>query len=110
METKKDKSQLTYENLIDYRVCELLYFRFKKTKYSTFKNMCENLRGMTTNQVSISSLEQILVLVMLDISTLYGLEDKETLKILINFLRDKKWEKYHDLMLTFLKTTPNSFQ
>ena len=106
---EKDKSQLMYENLVYYRICEELYNQMKKTNYSTFKNMCNNLRDTIMNDVYVGEAGKIMSNVMLELSVLYGMEAADTAEFLLEFLRDKKWEQYYEIVLTFKNRTPNSF-
>jgi len=105
----KDNISFPYQNLIDYRICELLYIEMKKTNYSTFKNMCENLKQIAVNGVKVKSLENILANVISEISILYAIDFDDSAKIIVSFLKNEKWSKYHDIVLAFYKNTPNSF-
>lgn len=107
----KTKSELKYENLINYRICEIMYLNMKRTNYNTFSSMCSNIRDAikTTNGVR-GTLYNVAKLTIKDIKVLYGIDDNDAERYFINFLDNNLWEHYQDPVMVFITKTPNSFQ
>ena len=110
-EVKKNSSELKYENLINYRICEIMYLHMKLTEYNTFSHMCSNIRDtIKTNNGIGGQLGKLVKLILRDLKKLYGLEHDESVRMIINFLENKLWEHYQKPVMIFITKTPNSFQ
>jgi len=107
----KSTSELQYENLINYRVCEIMFIYMKRTKYNTFSSMCSNIRdGVKTKDGVRGELGNLVKLTIRDIKKLYALDQYEAVEVIKHFLDKKLWEQYQSLVMVFVANTPNSFQ
>lgn len=108
----RDISELRHENLIYYRICEVLYVEMKLTKYNTFTNMCSNIKDLivTTKTPLRGELRRLLNKTIQQVGTVYGFSRQETIEYIIKFFADNKWEVYQDLVKVFYTKTKTSFQ
>jgi len=108
---EKSISEIKYENLINYRICEIMYIHMKRTKYDTFSNMCSNIRDAVKATGNVGGeLGNLVKLTLKELKILYALEHDEAVTILINFLENNLWERYQGPVMVFINKTPNSFQ
>jgi len=108
----KDKSQSKYDTLVNYKVCEYLYIHMKETNYTTFRNMCNNLKtNLETNTNLGHELNKLFTLTAKKIYDLYGMSYEETIKYIINFLNlpENTRTRYLNAILSIKKATPNSY-
>lgn len=108
----RDVNELRYENLIYYRICEVLYVEMKLTKYTTFTNMCRNIKDLivTTKTPLRGELRKLINKTINNVQTVYGFTRQETIEYIIKFFADNKWETYQDLVKIFYTKTRTSFQ
>ena len=110
METK-DVSKLRYENLINYRICEIMYMEMKQTKYNTFANLCANMRdSLNANGRLGGAQAKLLNNTLSSVIELYGIEYIDSVKYVSNFLNNNLWERYYEIVVTFYTKTKTSFQ
>lgn len=108
---KKDKSELIYDNLINYKICESLYINMKKTNYITFRNMCNNLKVALDIGNIQGELRVIITSTGSDIEHLYAIPFDETMKLIYQFLTlsEISRTRYLNAMQSIKKATPNSY-
>ena len=108
---EKTTAELKYENLINYRICEIMYIYMKRTKYNTFSSMCSNIRDAVRTKDGVrGELGNLVKLTLKELRKLYGLEHDESVSIIVNFLENNLWEHYQEPVQVFITKTPNSFQ
>ena len=88
-----------------------MYIQSKKTQYSTFHNLCSNLRdSLNTNNIIRGTQGKLILYTLNDIIDLYGLEYDEAVEYLRKFIKNNLWEHYHTIVLTFYTKTKTSYQ
>lgn len=107
----KDTSELNYEALINYKICESLYLNMKITNYQTFINMCNNLKIAIEIKEIKGDLEKILNITANEINLLYEIPYYDTIILIYNFValpNDTK-SRYQNTIMTIRRATPNSY-
>lgn len=89
-----------YDNLIYYSICENLYENMKITKYSTFTNMCNDIRYNINNDLKLTS-EQYKVLqkTLETLNIVYNEHEDKMLKYVKFFFNQKIWKKYMKIII-----------
>lgn len=99
-----------YKELIYYSLCESLYENMRKlTNYTTFINMCSNIKNYINSDFPISGeLNKITKKSVNDISELYGLDKKECVEHMLNFFKDEVYLKYYKIVNIIKRNSKNS--
>ena len=107
MSVELDKSELQYENLINYRICEELYISFKiLKKYNSFGNMCRGFKELIDNNIKLyGELNIIFNKVVGNVSELYNLERWEVINYLYDFFTEEKWKAYQPIVEVLTKVS-----
>ena len=110
LETKKSESELIYENLLNLRICEILYLQINKTNYYTFSALCSNLRDSLVNNIAVKGdLAKLMIATVKNLKVTYGLSEDEAVLHIINFLSEDMWETYQEPVRIFYEDTRASF-
>ena len=99
-----------YQELIHYSLCESLYDNMRKlTNYTTFTNMCSNIKDYINSDFPIpSELYKLTMTSVNEISELYGINKNESTEHMLNFFKEEIYLKYYKIVNVIKTNCKNS--
>lgn len=99
-----------FKELVYYSLCESLYDNMRKfTNYTTFINMCSNIKNYINSDFPIpGELNIVIKSTTSYVSYLYGIKEEETKEYLIYFLDNDVYLRYHKIVSVIKANCKNS--
>lgn len=99
-----------YENLIYHNICEQLIDKYKKTKFTTFKNLCRHIKMCLEKNLPLSKrIETVLLEIADSICYRYNETKENMIELIRIFFLKEKWKVYHDYIITLRFSLNNEF-